>query len=74
MEITYNDKKYTINKYYSESITHFKLRIEFIKKMENKEDFKEALRLSKVWMNIKFKEARYVAPLYHKIKKYDKSI
>ena len=57
MEIIYNDKKYTINKYLSESKNYFDKRIEFIKILEkNNIDIKEAIRLSKIWMNIKFKK------------------
>ena len=73
-EITFKNQKYKIDRFYSESDSRFDARIKFIKKIENKFEWKEALRLSKVWSNIKFKKCRYIQKLYLKIKNLDKSI
>lgn len=73
-EISFKNKKYNIDRFYSESDSRFDARIKFIKKIQNKFEWKEALRLSKVWSNIKFKKCKYMKKLYLKIKSLDKSI
>jgi hypothetical protein len=71
--INYMGKEVTILQYLSESINQFNKRLEYIKKLENKEiDWKEANRLSKIWYCIKFKNCRYTPDVYHTVIKYDK--
>tara|TARA_B100001093_G_scaffold518590_1_gene603986 strand:- start:4917 stop:5126 length:210 start_codon:yes stop_codon:yes gene_type:complete len=54
-----------------ESDKIFNGRVEFIKSVlsDNKE-LKEALNLSKIWMNYKYNNCRYQPEVFNKIKKY----
>ena len=54
-----------------ESDKIFNERVEFIKSVlsDNKE-LKEALNLSKIWMNYKYNSCRYQPEVFNKIKKY----
>jgi hypothetical protein len=71
-EIIYKNKKYSLDKFYSESNNYFQQRIDFIKKLETKNiEWKEAVRLSKVWSNMKFKNCKYTKSLYLKVTKLD---
>ena len=74
-EIKYLNKSVKIFKYHSESENYFNKRLEFLKKLEEaKVSFKDAVKFSKIWSNIKFKECRYNIKVYNIIKKYDKTI
>ena len=60
-----------IEKFESESKNIYQERINFIKKVYNdKKNIKEAIRLSKIWMNFKYKGCRYSPEVYQKIKIY----
>jgi hypothetical protein len=69
--IKYNNKDETIIKFFSESDENFNSRLEVIKKFEeDKLEWKEALKLSKIYSNIKFKKCKYSPQIYFSIKKY----
>ena len=71
----YLNKSVKIFKYHSESENYFNQRLEFLKKLENSNvKFKDAVKISKIWSNIKFKECRYNVKVYNMIKKFDESI
>lgn len=77
METNYKDIKYLgenikVLQYFSESNEQFLKRLEYIKKIENKKiNWKEAIRLSKVWYCINFKNCRYPPDLYIKVMSYN---
>lgn len=74
-ELKYLNKSVKIFKYHSESENHFNQRLEFLKILEiSNVNFKDAVRFSKIWSNIKFKECRYNLKVYNNIKKFDKNI
>ena len=74
-ELKYLNKSVKIFKYHSESENHFNQRLEFLKKLENSNvNFKDAIKFSKIWSNIKFKECRYNLKVYNNIKKFYKNI
>lgn len=73
IEINYNGQKTRILKYLSESNTQFDKRIEFIKKLEKQQvNYKEAIRLSKIWYCIKYRQCKYLPNIYQTIMFYDK--
>jgi len=73
--IKYLENNIKIKKFFSESDFIFNERLKFINILEkNNFEWKEAIRLSKIWANIKFKKCKYTKKIYDKIKKYDKSI
>jgi hypothetical protein len=75
IELKYLNKSVKIFKYHSESENHFNQRLEFLKILEiSNVNFKDAVRFSKIWSNIKFKECRYNLKVYNNIKKFDKNI
>jgi hypothetical protein len=58
--INFNNKTVKVCQYFSESNTQFKKRLEYIHKLEKKNiDFKEAIRLSKIWYCITYKQCKY---------------
>ena len=68
-EIIYLDKSIKILQYLSESNNNFNKRIEFIKKLENKNvDWKEAIKLSRLWYCINIKNCKYPIEILNKIK------
>lgn len=70
-EIIYMTKSIKILQYLSESNCDFNKRIEFIKTLEKKEiDWKEAIKLSKLWYCITIKKCKYSPEIYNKVKKY----
>ena len=74
-EITYNDKLYKLTRFNSESLNRFNSRIDFINKLSNhKLIWKDAVKYSKIWSNIKYKQCKYNQKVYYKVKKYDKTI
>ena len=73
IEITYLNKKEQILQYISESNNNFELRLNYIRKLEkNNILWNEALKLSLLWYNIKFKNCKYNKELYLKVLYYDK--
>jgi hypothetical protein len=71
--IKYLNKKEKITKFFSESENYFNKRIEFIKKLEKKKiKFKDAVKYSKIWINIKFKGCKYQKRVYLKVISFDK--
>ena len=70
-QIKYLDKNTEITQYLCESDEQFTLRIELIKKLEEKKiDYKQALKLSKIYYNIKFKKCKYTPVVYNMIRNY----
>jgi hypothetical protein len=73
--INYLNKEVNILQYLSESDTQFAQRLEYITLLEKaKVDWKEAVRLSKIWYCIKFKNCKYNPEIYHKVISYEKKI
>ena len=73
MEIIYNNKKEELLRYYSESDKRLNERLKFIKILENdKLEWKEAHKLSKIWYNIKYNKCKYQPILYQQYLKYNK--
>jgi cell shape-determining protein MreC len=69
--IKYKNKDETIIQFFSESDEHFNSRLELLKKLEEENiDWKEALKLSKIYFNVKFKNCKYTPQVYYMIKKY----
>jgi hypothetical protein len=72
-EIKYKDDTVLINREISESISRFNKRIQFIKILENNNiEWKETLKLAKIWYYIKYYKVKYSQTLYNQIMKYDK--
>jgi hypothetical protein len=69
--IKYLDKEVEITQYLCESDEQFKLRLEVIKKLEEKNiEWKQAQKLSKIYYNVKFKKCRYTPMVYNMIRQY----
>ena len=69
--ITYLDKNETIVKFFTESDEIFNSRLELLKKLEKeKVPYKDALKLTKIYIYVKYKKCKYNPQLYHSIKKY----
>ena len=69
--VKYLEKDEKIVQFLAESDEYFSKRLEFIKILEKENiNWKEAVKLSKIFMNIKYKKCKYVSPLYNKLKKY----
>lgn len=74
MELQIESNKFTIIKLDGESDKIFNERIEFIKKVyQDQKDFKEAVNLSKIWLNFKYNGCRYQHEVFKKLKKYIES-
>ena len=70
-KIEYLGKEESLVQYLSESNEQYLKRTEIIKKMEKDNiPWKECLKLSKIYYNVKFRKCRYVPALFHKIKNY----
>jgi hypothetical protein len=68
-EIMFMNKLIKILQYLSESNSDFNKRIEFIKNLENKNiDWKEAIKLSRLWYCITIKKCKYSPEIYNKVK------
>jgi len=74
MNIEFNTNKCVLHQFDSESNSIFKQRIKFIQENLTKMKWKEAVKMSKIWSNIKFKKCRYHPKIYYSIKKFDNSI
>ena len=69
--IKYNNKDETIIQFLSESDEYFNSRLEVLKKLEeDKIEWKDALKFSKIYANVKYKKCKYNPQIYHLIKKY----
>ena len=69
--IIYLNTQSNIVQFLSESNEQFKDRLELIKKLEkNNIDFNNAINISKIYYNVKYKKCRYTSPVYNSIKKY----
>jgi hypothetical protein len=69
--ITYLDKNESIVKFFNESDEVFNSRIELLRKLEKEEvPYKDALKLTKIYINVKYKKCKYNPQLYHAIKKF----
>jgi hypothetical protein len=70
-KINYLDKEEVITKFFAESDEIYNDRLEVLKKMEaNNIVWKDALKLSKIYSNVKYKKCKYCPMLYISIKKY----
>ena len=68
-EIKYLNKAIKVLQYLSESNKDFNKRKEFIKTLEDKEiDWKEAIKLSRIWYCVNIKNCKYSPDVYNKIK------
>ena len=76
MENNYKDIMYMNNtikvlQYLSESNSNFNKRVEFIKTLEKDNiDWKEAIKLSRLWYCITIQKCKYSPDTYNKVKKY----
>jgi hypothetical protein len=71
--IIYLNNNEIIIKFNYESNKRFNQRLTFIKILEkNNFKWKDALKLSKVWYNIKFNSCKYQSELYNQYLKYNK--
>jgi hypothetical protein len=70
-QIIFMNKSIKLLKYLSESNNDFNKRIEFIKTLEDKDiDWKEAIKLSRLWYCIIIKKCKYPPETFNKVKKY----
>ena len=70
--IEYLNDKIKILQYLSESNNQFNNRLLYIKKLENnKLNYKEAIRMSKIWYSIKYKKCKYQQEIYNYIMKFE---
>jgi len=70
-EVIYMNTTIKILQYLSESNSDFNKRVEFIKSLENKEiDWKETIKLSRLWYCITIKKCKYSPDTYNKVKQY----
>lgn len=68
-EMIYMDKSIKVLQYISESNNDFNKRVEFIKSLESKnKDWKEAIKLSRLWYSINIKKCKFPPEIYNKIK------
>jgi hypothetical protein len=70
-KIIYLDKEEKITQFLLESDEQYKDRIEFIRKLEKENiNWKECIKLSKIYYNVKYRKCKYIPYIYNKIKKY----
>jgi hypothetical protein len=70
--IVYLNNQEKLTKFFTESNLVFNQRIEIIRLMEKDNiKWKEAHKLSKIWYNIKFNNAKYNSDLYKKYLHYE---
>ena len=71
MELNIDNNKFTIDRLYGESNKVFNERLEFVKEVyQDTKNSKEAINLSKIWVNFKYNQCRYSPQVYGKLKKY----
>ena len=69
--IKYKNKDETIIQFMSESNEIFNSRLDILKKLEKDDiEWKEALKISKIYYNVKFKNCKYSNQVYFLVKKY----
>lgn len=69
--INYLNKNESIVKFFSESDEIFTDRIELLRKLEKENiPYKDALKLTKIYINVKYKKCKYSPSLYNSIRKY----
>ena len=69
--IKYKNKDETIIQFMSESNENFNSRLDILKKLEKDDiEWKEALKISKIYYNVKFKNCKYSNQVYFLVKKY----
>jgi hypothetical protein len=69
--ITYLNKEEKIIQFFSESDEIFNDRLTFLKKLESESiSWKEAIKLSKIYVNVKYKKCKYSPQIYYLVKKY----
>lgn len=69
--IIYLNTQSNIVQFLSESNEQFKDRLELIKKLEkNNIDFNNAINISKIYYNVKYKKCKYTPFVYNRVKKY----
>jgi len=69
--IIYLNTQSNIVQFLSESNEQFKDRLELIKKLEkNNIDFNNAINISKIYYNVKYKKCKYAPFVYNRVKKY----
>ena len=70
MELNIDNNKFTIDRLDGESNKVFNERLEFVKKVyQDTKNSKEAINLSKIWVNFKYNQCRYSPQVYGKLKK-----
>ena len=70
-EINFMNHQIMVLQYHSESTSDFQKRIEFIKNLEKENiDWKEAIKISRLWYCINIKKCKYSPEVYNKVKKY----
>ena len=75
MEIEYMNRKIKISNFDSESENIMNQKLEFIKKMEEKNiNHNLVNKYSKIWVNIKFKKCFYDKSIFKFIKSIDSEI
>lgn len=75
MEIEYLNRKIKISNFESESENIMNQKLEFIKKMEEKNiNYNLVNKYSKIWVNIKFKKCFYDKSIFKFIKSIDSEI
>ena len=70
-DIMFMNKSIKLLQYLSESNSDFNKRVEFIKTLEDKDvDWKEAIKLSRLWYCITIKKCKYSSETFNKVNKY----
>ena len=73
-DIIYLNKPVKILQYLSESDKQFNKRLEYIKLLEKANiNWKEAVRLSRIWYGIKVLNCKYQSEVYNKVISFEKS-
>ncbi len=73
-DIIYLNKSVKILQYLSESNKQFNKRLEYIKLLEKANiNWKEAVRLSKIWYSIKVLNCKYQSEVYNKVISFEKN-
>lgn len=71
MELNINNENFIVDKFDDESDKIYNERIDFVKKVYNDtKNFKEAINLSKIWLNFIYRDCRYNPEVYKKLNKY----
>jgi len=68
--INMNDTDINISRFEDESDTIYNYRVNYIKNNIDTSQLKELIKNSKIIANIKFKNCRYEAKIYHSVKNF----